>query len=78
MRRVIESATGGSGSWSAAWRAVFLGTMNQNGIAQIDKTAARDAMEWYNEFKGMAGRGWDGYRWTIAKDICGWCKISRQ
>lgn len=67
---MIEGATGGSGSWSAAWRTVFQGNITPDD-PKIDRMAARDAMEWVKEVRGMAGRGWDGYRWTIAKDICG-------
>jgi hypothetical protein len=70
LRRVME---GGKGhGWSHAWKEVFRGTVpppsasRQQNIREI-----RQVREWIKEVGYMAGRGWDGWGWGFAKDVCG-------
>lgn len=68
VRLVLE---GGSGaSWSAAWKGVFRGTVPISSTA-VQRENVRQVRDWIAEVKGMAGRGWDGWGWGCAKDICG-------
>ncbi|EPQ58382.1 hypothetical protein GLOTRDRAFT_37305 [Gloeophyllum trabeum ATCC 11539] len=71
VRLVLEGGSS-AGSWGHAWKEVFRGTHSQT--SQISKKKIQDARmyrHWMREVKGMAGRGWDGWGWGCAKDICG-------
>jgi hypothetical protein len=70
-RLAIEGGTSGH-SWTQAWR-----SMTQAGPETIKRSRAtrlREAREfrnWMREVGEMAGRGWNGWGWGCAKDICG-------
>lgn len=68
VRLVLE---GGSGtSWSGVWKEVFRGTVPiSSTITQRENV--RQVRDWVTEVKGMAGRGWNGWGWGCAKDVCG-------
>jgi hypothetical protein len=71
VRLVLEGGFGGH-SWSHAWKEVFRGTTvplsvsNKQNIEEI-----RQVRSWVKEVGEMAGRGWDGWGWGCAKDVCG-------
>ena len=67
VRIILE---GGSiqGTWRNVWREVFKGT---KGVALKTKEA-RETQAWMHEVRGMVGRGWEGWRIGVAKDIVGW------
>jgi len=68
VRLVLE---GGSGAgWSGAWKEVFRGTMPISSTT-TQRENVRQVRDWMTEVRGMAGRGWDGWGWGCAKDICG-------
>jgi len=68
VRLVLE---GGSGTgWSGAWKEVFRSTMPVSSTI-IQRENIRQVRDWMSEVKGMAGRGWDGWEWGCAKDVCG-------
>jgi hypothetical protein len=59
-------------SWSHAWKEVFRGTVplsDSEGVAT--RNNARQVRTWMKEVGEMAGRGWDGWGWGCAKDVCG-------
>lgn len=71
VRFVLEGASSATG-WSHAWKEVFRGTEPQAAVpreAQVRE--ARQVREWMKEVGEMAGRGWDGWGWGFAKDVCG-------
>jgi len=60
---------GGSvqGNWRNVWRGVFKGTEDM-----VMKTKeARETQAWMHEVRSMVGRGWEGWRIGVAKDIVG-------
>jgi len=70
IRHAIE---GGTGGWSHAWKEVFRDT---DAVTPPKSKAeavvqARRVRDWMQEVGGMAGRGWSGWGWTLAKDVCG-------
>lgn len=69
-RLIIE---GGSGrGWSHAWQEVFRGTEPPRSASRADNIKEmRQVRHWMKEVSGMAGRGWDGWGWGCAKDVCG-------
>jgi hypothetical protein len=68
VRLVLE---GGSGaSWSSAWKEVFRGTVPISSTT-TQRENVRQVRDWMTEVRGMAGRGWDGWGWGCAKDVCG-------
>jgi len=68
VRLVLE---GGSGTgWSGAWKEVFRGTVPISSTIN-QRENVRQVRDWVTEFKGMAGRGWNGWGWGCAKDVCG-------
>ncbi|EGO22514.1 hypothetical protein SERLADRAFT_440536 [Serpula lacrymans var. lacrymans S7.9] len=70
VRLIIEGTAGRS--WSCAWKEVFRGTEppqsmgNQETIREM-----RQVRDWIKEVRDTAGRGWDGWGWGCAKDVCG-------
>ncbi|KAH8106765.1 hypothetical protein BXZ70DRAFT_885058 [Cristinia sonorae] len=58
--------------WSHAWKEVFRGS---DGSSTLPKeTQLREAKQvkvWMKEVGEMAGRGWNGWGWGVAKDTCG-------
>ena len=37
----------------------------------LSRSTARQVRDWVREIRDMAGSGWEGWRWTVAKDACG-------
>jgi hypothetical protein len=81
VRLVVEGGSAKSG-WSSAWQEVFrrakhLGITGQDteavggkpNVQDIKK--AREVRDWVRDVRGMAGRGWEGWGWGVAKDSCG-------
>ncbi|KAG1882935.1 hypothetical protein F4604DRAFT_1739634 [Suillus subluteus] len=69
-RLVIEGGTGRG--WSHAWQEVFRGTEPPRSASRADNIKEiRQVRHWMKEVSGMAGRGWDGWGWGCAKDVCG-------
>lgn len=71
VRFVLEGTSSAEG-WSHAWKEVFRGTELRSTLpreAQVRE--ARQVREWMKEVGEMAGRGWDGWGWGFAKDVCG-------
>lgn len=68
VRLVLEGGTSGQ-SWSHAWKEVFRGTASASRHDTIEDV--RQVRNWMKEVGEMAGRGWDGWGWGCAKDICG-------
>ncbi|KAI0797629.1 hypothetical protein C8Q75DRAFT_801562 [Abortiporus biennis] len=71
VRFALEGGTSATG-WSHAWKEVFRGTnyrTAESRDAQLHE--AREVRQWMKEVGEMAGRGWDGWGWGFAKDVCG-------
>lgn len=70
VRIILE---GGSGkSWSHVWKEVFRGTSPTIPISKEQNIEEiRQVRTWMKEVGEMAGRGWDGWGWACAKDMCG-------
>ena len=70
VRLVLEGGT--SQGWSHAWKEVFRGTDDSSRVTKEQKMQEiRQVRGWMREVQGMAGRGWDGWGWGCAKDMCG-------
>jgi hypothetical protein len=74
--RIILEGGSGQGDWKNVWREVFQGTEpNLNGMKTKE---ARETRAWMQEVRGMVGRGWEGWRLGVAKDIVGgWWPLLR-
>ncbi|KAL0947418.1 hypothetical protein HGRIS_013530 [Hohenbuehelia grisea] len=71
VRLVLEGGSGGQG-WSHAWKEVFRGTTEAPHASKKQNLAeVRQVRAWMKDVGEMAGRGWDGWGWGCAKDICG-------
>ena len=71
MRFALEGTSSATG-WHDAWREVFLKTEPTTPIPRAEQLSeARQVRDWMREVGEMAGRGWDGWGWGCAKDICG-------
>lgn len=62
--------------WSQVWKSVFRASEQaaehpQDSHDSISRTDARKLRGWVKEIRDMAGEGWSGWRWTVAKDSCG-------
>ncbi|TCD66683.1 hypothetical protein EIP91_001037 [Steccherinum ochraceum] len=71
VRFFLEGGNTANG-WSHAWKEVFLGSDTPSTLpreAQLHK--ARQVKAWMREVGEMAGRGWNGWGWGVAKDTCG-------
>ncbi|KAG1790964.1 uncharacterized protein HD556DRAFT_674219 [Suillus plorans] len=69
-RLIIEGGTGRG--WSHAWQEVFRGTEPPRSASRVDNIKEiRQVRHWMKEVSEMAGRGWDGWGWGCAKDVCG-------
>jgi len=69
VRLVLE---GGHKGWSHAWKTVFRGTVPASfGTKAENMKDIRQLRNWMREVGEMAGRGWDGWGWGVAKDITG-------
>ncbi|TFK91229.1 hypothetical protein K466DRAFT_596285 [Polyporus arcularius HHB13444] len=71
MRFALEGTNPATG-WHDAWREVFLKTEPVNPMPRMEQiNEARQVRDWMRDVGEMAGRGWDGWGWGCAKDICG-------
>lgn len=71
VRFIFEGGTPATG-WSIAWKEVFRGTDDHTTKPKADRIhEAREVRQWMREVGEMAGRGWNGWGWGCAKDICG-------
>lgn len=71
VRFVLEGASSSTG-WSHAWQEVFRGTSDHPHMSRKDQLhEAREVRDWMREVGDMAGRGWIGWKWGVAKDFCG-------
>ncbi|KAI0647231.1 hypothetical protein C8Q79DRAFT_925810 [Trametes meyenii] len=71
MRFALEGTSRATG-WHDAWKEVFRRTEPPTDLPrQAQLHEARQVREWMKEVGEMAGRGWDGWGWGCAKDICG-------
>ncbi len=71
VRLVLEGGSSSTG-WSHAWKEVFRGTNAIPAMSKQDQLhEARQVRDWMREVGDMAGRGWNGWKWGVAKDICG-------
>jgi len=70
VRLVLEG--GMTQGWSPAWKEVFRGTTHPPHVTKEQKMQEiRQVRAWMRDVKNMAGRGWNGWGWGFAKDICG-------
>lgn len=71
VRFLLEGNSSAAG-WSHAWKEVFRGTDHNPALSrQAQLHEARQVRDWMREVSDMAGRGWDGWKWGVAKDTCG-------
>lgn len=71
VRLAIEGGTAGH-SWAQAWRSMVRNsprTLRESRGTQLQEV--RELRKWMREVREMAGRGWSGWGWGCAKDICG-------
>jgi hypothetical protein len=71
--RIILEGGSAQGNWRNVWREVFRGTVP----GTFTTKEARETQAWMHEVRGMVGRGWEGWRVGVAKDIVGKCGYSR-
>lgn len=72
VRMVLEGGKLDGHSWSYAWKEVFRSTRAAPVTSKAREIEeAREVRTWMREVGEMAGRGWDGWGWGCAKDICG-------
>ncbi|KAI0273660.1 hypothetical protein BC834DRAFT_816412 [Gloeopeniophorella convolvens] len=70
VRLAIEGGNS-TGGWSHAWKEVFRGVAPIRPDAKENLREIRRVRSWMAEVRDMAGRGWNGWGWTLAKDVCG-------
>jgi hypothetical protein len=70
VRLAIEGGTAG-GRWSHAWKEVLRGTALNQSTGKDGLSEIRQVRSWMAEVRDMAGRGWNGWGWGLAKDVCG-------
>ncbi|KIJ24745.1 hypothetical protein M422DRAFT_69462 [Sphaerobolus stellatus SS14] len=61
------------GSWSSAWKEVFAGTeslSSKSPKVAHHRAEMRKVQQWMSEVRYMAGRGWHGLGFGVAKDTC--------
>ncbi len=76
MRFALEGTSSTTG-WHDAWKEVFLKTEPTTHMPRAEQLSeARQVRGWMKEVGEMAGRGWDGWGWGCAKDICGMAGIA--
>ncbi|KAH9934686.1 uncharacterized protein B0H18DRAFT_977706 [Fomitopsis serialis] len=72
VRLAIEGGSSSASGWSHAWKEVFRGTRAAATRSRLEEVhEARQVRDWMKDVGEMAGRGWDGWAWGCAKDICG-------
>ncbi|CDO72885.1 hypothetical protein BN946_scf185002.g70 [Trametes cinnabarina] len=71
MRFALEGTSRATG-WHDAWKEVFRRTEPSRELPRKEQLhEARQVRDWMKEVGEMAGRGWEGWGWGCAKDICG-------
>ena len=70
LRLAVERSTTG-GDWSHAWREMLRGTARNQPIRVESLHEAKQVRGWMMDVRDMAGRGWKGWGWGLAKDVCG-------
>jgi hypothetical protein len=69
VRLAIERGTGGG--WSHAWKEVVRGSAPNQPTESTGLRELRQVRNWMLDVRSMAGRGWNGWGWGLAKDVCG-------
>lgn len=72
--RIVLEGGRNRGSWSAAWKEVFAGTesLSSSSSKPADhRQEMKKVRQWLGEVRYMAGRGWQGLGFGVAKDSCG-------
>lgn len=69
VRLAIERGTGRD--WSHAWKEVLRGTAPIQSTGSAGLRELRQVRTWVVDVRDMAGRGWNGWGWGLAKDVCG-------
>jgi hypothetical protein len=69
-RLAVEGSTAG-GRWSHAWKEVLRGAVQNPLTEKKSLREIRQVRGWMMEVREMAGRGWNGWGWGLAKDVCG-------
>jgi len=70
VRAILEGGSA-QGNWKTVWQEVFKGTEKE-----VMKTKeAREIQAWMHEVRGMMGRGWEGWRIGVAKDVLGFASF---
>lgn len=72
VRILLEHGFGGH-TWSCAWKEVFKENVGVS-TPQSRPTRLQDARQlrgWLQDVGQMAGRGWNGWGWGVAKDTLG-------
>jgi hypothetical protein len=69
VRLAIERGTGRG--WSHAWKEVLRGTAPIHSTGSAGLRELRQIRGWMADVRDMAGRGWNGWGWGLAKDVCG-------
>jgi hypothetical protein len=69
VRLAIERGAGGG--WSHAWKEVLRGTAPNQPTGSASLRELRQVRSWMLDVRNMAGRGWNGWGWGLAKDVCG-------
>jgi len=69
VRLAIERGT--EGGWSHAWKEVLRGTATNQPTGSASLRELRQVRSWMMDVRNMAGRGWNGWGWGVAKDVCG-------
>jgi hypothetical protein len=70
LRLALERSTTG-GDWSHAWREVLRGTSQNQPTRTESLRELKRVRSWMMDVRDMAGRGWNGWGWGLAKDVCG-------
>jgi hypothetical protein len=69
VRLAIERGTGRG--WSHAWKEVLRGTAPIQSTGSAGLRELKEVRGWVMDVRNMAGRGWNGWGWGLAKDVCG-------
>lgn len=71
VRLVLEGGSGGHATWACVWKEVFQSRIQpSNSTTRQQIQEIRELRTWLKDVGEMAGRGWDGWRWGCAKDMC--------
>lgn len=71
LRLVLEGGSGTHASWACVWKEVFQSRIQpSNTTTKQQIQEIRELRGWLKDVGEMAGRGWEGWRWGCAKDIC--------